>query len=58
MRNHLLEITAWGGVILTIITPENISMVAGAASLALSTTGIILNLIKIYKNSKNKNTDL
>jgi hypothetical protein len=58
MRNHLLEITAWSGVILTIVTPENISMVAGAGSLALSITGIILNLIKIYKNTKNKNTNL
>jgi len=54
MKNHFLEITAWGGVILTIITPENISLVAGAGSLALSLTGIVLNLINIYKKTKEK----
>lgn len=52
MKNHFLEISAWGGVLLTIITPQNISLIAGAASLGLSVTGIILNLIKIYKTSK------
>ena len=58
MKNHFLEISAWSGFIFSIITPENISLFAGIASLALSGTGIILNLIKIYKNSKNKNTEL
>jgi hypothetical protein len=53
MKEHFLEITAWGSFLLTIITPENISIIAGAASLLLSTTGILLNLIKIYKNTKN-----
>jgi hypothetical protein len=53
MKDHFLEITAWGSFLLTIITPENISIVAGAASLTLSGTGILLNLIKIYKNTKN-----
>ena len=52
MKNHTLEISAWGGVLLTIITPQNMSLIAGAASLGLSVTGIILNLIKIYKTSK------
>lgn len=51
-RNHFLEITAWSGFLLTILTPQNISIIAGAASLGLSVTGIILNLIKIYKTSK------
>jgi hypothetical protein len=53
MKENFLEITAWGSFLLTIITPENISIIAGGASLALSTTGILLNLIKIYKNTKN-----
>lgn len=53
-RNHFLEITAWSGFLLTILTPQNISIIAGAASLGLSVTGIILNLIKIYKTSKQK----
>jgi hypothetical protein len=53
MKENFLEITAWGSFLLTIITPENISIIAGAASLALSSTGILLNLIKIYKNTKN-----
>lgn len=57
MKNHTLEITAWSGVLVSFITPENISIIAGAFSLGLSGTGIILNLIKIYKTSKNKNTE-
>ena len=53
MKENFLEVTAWGSFLLTMITPENISIIAGAASLVLSTTGILLNLIKIYKNTKN-----
>ncbi len=51
MRNHIIEITAWVSFFAAAIG-NNLTLVAGLSSVALSFTGIILNLIKIYKENK------
>ena len=51
----LLNIASWGSFAASLFTPDNISIVAGLSSICLSLTGVILNLIKILTERKNKN---
>jgi hypothetical protein len=50
----ILEVGAFTGFFASILTPANISIAAGCFSLVLSFTGIVLNLINIYKKTKEK----
>ena len=50
----ILYVTAWVGYIASVFTADNISIAAGIASLCVSISGIVVNLIKIYKSSKNE----
>ena len=49
-----LYATAWVGYIASVFTADKISIAAGIASLCVSISGIVVNLIKIYKSSKNE----
>ena len=48
---HKLEIGAWFAFFVSALD-HNMTLLAGLASLCLSFTGIVLNLIKIYKEKK------
>jgi hypothetical protein len=48
----LLSIWAYFGFFASLITPDNISIIAGAFSVGFSFSGIVVNLIKIYKSKK------
>jgi len=52
----LLSIWAYFGFFASLITPDTISIIAGAFSVGLSFSGIVVNLIKIIKTNKNEKT--
>jgi hypothetical protein len=56
-NTFLLSIWAYFGFFASLITPDNISIIAGGFSIVLSLSGIVLNLIKIYKNKKSKQNE-
>jgi len=55
LRTDLIQVGAWSGFITAVLSPENIALAAGAFSILLSASGIVLNIIKIFKQFKNKN---
>lgn len=49
---NLIQLGAYAGFFASIFTPENIAIASGVFSIALSFSGILLNLIKIFKTNK------
>jgi hypothetical protein len=54
MKINLLESFAWLSFFASLIQ-NNITLYAGLLSLLLSSTGILLNVVKIYKETQLKN---
>ena len=49
---NLIHLGAYAGFFGAIFTPENIAICSGVFSIVLSFSGILLNLIKIFKTNK------
>ena len=51
-QTDLIHLGAYAGFFASIFTQENIAICSGVFSIALSFSGILLNLIKIFKTNK------
>lgn len=51
-QTDLIHLGAYAGFFGAIFSPENIAICSGVFSICLSFSGIILNLIKIFKQNK------